>query len=100
MPHIAEVFSKHDTTSPAGTIVRLHGPDRQVIEEATDSAWNSIVEPRPERIQAAANIIRANLRLGHKTFVNINNHSELIGDPASSNLPHIPALSRLIRSPP
>ena len=76
MPHIAEVFSKHDTTSLAGTIVRLHGPDRQVIEEATDSVWDSIVEPRPESIQAAVNIVRMNLRLGHKTFVNINNHFE------------------------
>jgi len=76
MPHIAEVFSKHDTTTHAGTIVRLHGPDRQAIEEATDSAWDGIVEPRPESIQAAVNIVRANLRLGHKTFVNINNHLE------------------------
>jgi hypothetical protein len=73
---IADVFSKHDTTTPAGTIVRLHGPDRQAIEEATDSAWDGIVEPRPESIQAAVNIVRANLRLGHKTFVNINNHFE------------------------
>jgi uncharacterized protein YecE (DUF72 family) len=76
MPHIADVFGKHDTTTPVGTIVRLHGPDRQAIEEATDSAWDSIVGPRPESIQAAVDIVRANLRLGHKTFVNINNHFE------------------------
>ncbi|MGO8704719.1 MAG: DUF72 domain-containing protein [Candidatus Brocadiia bacterium] len=76
MPHIAEVFSQHDTTTPAGTIVRLHGPDRQAMEEATDSAWDSIVEPRPESIRAAVKILRANLRLGHKVFVNINNHFE------------------------
>ena len=76
MPHIAEIFGMHDTTTLAGTIVRLHGPDRQAIEESTDSAWNSIVEPRPESIQAAVNIVRANVRLGHKTFVNINNHFE------------------------
>jgi uncharacterized protein YecE (DUF72 family) len=76
MPHIADVFSKQDTTTPAGTVVRLHGPDRQAIEEATDSAWDRIVEPRPESIQAAVNIVRANLCLGHKTFVNINNHFE------------------------
>ncbi|MGD1000364.1 MAG: DUF72 domain-containing protein [Candidatus Brocadiia bacterium] len=76
MPHIAEVFSKNETTTPAGTIVRLHGPDRQAMEEATDSAWDGIVEPRPESIQAAVSIVRANLRLGHKVFVNINNHFE------------------------
>ena len=46
------------------------------LEEATDSAWDGIIEPRPESIQAAVNIVRANLRLGHKTFVNINNHFE------------------------
>ena len=76
MPHIAEVFSEHDTTTPAETIIRLHGPDRQAMEEATDSAWDSIVLPRPESIQAAVNIVRANLRLGRRVFVNINNHFE------------------------
>jgi uncharacterized protein YecE (DUF72 family) len=79
MPHIAEVFSNHDTTTPAGTIVRLHGPDRQAIEEATNSAWDAIVEPRPESIQAAVDIVCANLRLVHKIFVNINNHFEGCG---------------------
>jgi hypothetical protein len=35
MTQLAEVFSEHDTATEAPTIVRLHGPDRQAMEEAS-----------------------------------------------------------------
>ena len=76
MPHIADVFSKHDTSTEAPTIVRLHGPEREAMEEAAEGRWDRLIEPRPESINAAVDIVRANFRLGRKTFVNINNHFE------------------------
>ena len=76
MPPIAGVFSEHDTSTEAPTIVRLHGPGREAMEEAGEGRWDRLIEPRPASVQAAVDIVRANLRLGHKTFVNINNHFE------------------------
>ena len=76
MPHISEVFGRHDTATEAPTIVRLHGPEREAMEEASAGRWDRLLEPRPESINAAVEIVRANLRLGRKTFVNINNHFE------------------------
>jgi uncharacterized protein YecE (DUF72 family) len=76
MPHIADVFSQHDTSTEAPAIVRLHGPGREAMEEASEGRWDRLIEPRPASVQAAVDIVRANLRLGHKTFVNINNHFE------------------------
>jgi len=76
MPHISQVFGQHDTATEAPTIVRLHGPERGAMEEASEGHWDRLIEPRPQSINAAVQIVRANLRLGHKTFVNINNHFE------------------------
>jgi uncharacterized protein YecE (DUF72 family) len=76
MPHIADVFSKHDTSTEPPTIVRLHGSEREAMEEAAAGHWDRLIEPRPDSIKAAVDIVRANFRLGRKTFVNINNHSE------------------------
>jgi uncharacterized protein YecE (DUF72 family) len=76
MPHIADVFSKYDTSTEAPTIVRLHGPEREAMEEASEGRWDRLIEPRPESVKAAVDIVRANFRLGHKTFVNVNNHFE------------------------
>ena len=76
MPPIGEVVRKCATHTPAATIVRLHGPDRQAMEEATGSVWDHIVAEKPEAIATAVGIVREARRLGHKVFVNINNHFE------------------------
>ena len=76
MPHIGDVFLEHDTRTPSVSIIRLHGPDRKGIKEETGSTWDRIVAPKPESLEAAAKIVRANQRAGIPTFVNINNHLE------------------------
>jgi uncharacterized protein YecE (DUF72 family) len=76
MPPIAEVASKLDIrTAPFG-VIRLHGPDRAKIEEETGGAWDKIVEPKDDGLQATAGIIRQNLDVGLDTYVNVNNHYE------------------------
>jgi len=56
--------------------VRLHGPDRQGIEERTGGLWGEIVDPKDDGLRAAASIIGDNTRQGLMTFVNVNNHYE------------------------
>ena len=47
MPHIADVFSKHDTSTKASTIVRLHGPRARGNGGGGEGRWDRLIEPRP-----------------------------------------------------
>ena len=76
MPHIAEIAAEHDVRTAEFLIVRLHGPDRQEIEERTSGLWNDIVEPKDEGLKATVSIIGDNVRKSITTFVNVNNHYE------------------------
>jgi uncharacterized protein YecE (DUF72 family) len=76
MPHVGEVFRKFDTFTPACSVIRLHGPDRQAMELFTRKVWDRIVIPRPKSIQAAVDILRRNRDRGCVTYVNANNHLE------------------------
>lgn len=57
MSHIADIAAAHNARTAEYSIVRLHGPSRQGIEEG----------PR-----AAASIISRNASEGIKTVVNVN----------------------------
>jgi uncharacterized protein YecE (DUF72 family) len=76
MPHIANVAAELDVRTAEFSIVRLHGPDREGIEERTGGSWNEIVEPKDDGLKATASIIGDNIRKGITTFVNVNNHYE------------------------
>jgi uncharacterized protein YecE (DUF72 family) len=76
MPHIVEIAAEHDVRTAEFSIVRLHGPDRQEIEERTGGLWNDIVEPKDDGLKATASIIGDNVSKSITTFVNVNNHYE------------------------
>jgi uncharacterized protein YecE (DUF72 family) len=76
MPHIADIATKYEFQTAEFSIIRLHGPDRQEIEERTGGLWNDIVNSRDDGLRAAASIIEQNKVKGIKTFVNVNNHYE------------------------
>jgi len=76
MPHISAIAAEHDVWTADYSIVRLHGPDRQEIEERTGGFWGEIVDPKDEGLKATASIIRENTRKRLTTFVNVNNHYE------------------------
>lgn len=56
--------------------MRLHGPDRQGIEERTGGLWGEIVDPKDDGLKATVSIIGENAREGIRTVVNVNNHYE------------------------
>jgi uncharacterized protein YecE (DUF72 family) len=76
MPHIGDIFSKFEPATADFCIIRLHGGDRLEIEKETGEIWNQVISPKPEGLNATARIVRANLKRGIMTFVNINNHFE------------------------
>ena len=76
MPHIENIVAEHDIRTAKFSIVRLHGPDRQEIEERTSGFWNDIVEPKDEGLRETASIIRQNTERKIMTYVNVNNHYE------------------------
>jgi len=76
MPPISTVFNKFHPRTTDFSIIRLHGGDRLEIEKETAEVWDRIVSPKPEAIEAAARIVRANARKRVITYVNVNNHLE------------------------
>ena len=76
MPHIAGVIAEHDVSTSNFSVVRLHGKDRQEIEERSSGFWNEIIEPKDEGLKAAASIIKENTAKKITTYINVNNHYE------------------------
>jgi len=76
MPHIGEVFAQHDAFTADFSVIRLHGGDREGIEERTGEVWNQVVEPKDHGLDAAASIIRAGTSRGLIMAVYANNHYE------------------------
>jgi len=76
MPPIAEIAVKHNVRTAEYSVIRLHGPDRQAMEERTGGLWGEIVDPKDEGLAAAASIISQNAKQGLATVVNVNNHYE------------------------
>jgi uncharacterized protein YecE (DUF72 family) len=57
-------------------ILRLHGPDREGIEEETHKQWDAIVQPRDAELDAIASMVDAFLEVGMHVVINVNNHFE------------------------
>ena len=76
MPPIGKVFEEFAPETADFQIIRLHGEDRLEIEAETGDVWNKVVAPKPEGLESAAKIVRANARKNILTYVNFNNHYE------------------------
>ena len=76
MPPIGKIFEDFAPETADFQVLRLHGGDRLEIEGETGEIWNKIVAPKPEGLESAAKIVRANARKRVQTYVNFNNHYE------------------------
>jgi uncharacterized protein YecE (DUF72 family) len=76
MPPIAEVATRFDVRTAPYSIVRLHGPDRQKIEEQTRGRWDRIVAPKEASLDATARIIQDAVQVDITMIANVNNHYE------------------------
>jgi uncharacterized protein YecE (DUF72 family) len=76
MPPLEESIRALEFSPGDLTVLRLHGPDRKGIEEATQGRWDRIVQPRESGIAAAAKIVRCCQDAKAEIYVNVNNHYE------------------------
>ena len=76
MPSIFEVYGKHADLLGDTVVIRLHGPDREGMEERTAGDWSKIIEPRDADLEALAAMVK-DLRVRRRTiWLLVNNHFE------------------------
>jgi len=57
-------------------VIRLHGPDREGMEERTGKDWSKIIEPRDADLDALAEMLQ-DLRVRRcNVWLFVNNHFE------------------------
>jgi uncharacterized protein YecE (DUF72 family) len=78
MPSIIPVYERfRDLLAGQETVViRLHGPDRQGMEERAGGRWDQIVAPKDDELAGVAGIARDLLAAGTRVYINVNNHYE------------------------
>ena len=62
--------------APRPVVVRLHGPDRAGMEQASGGRWDRIVRPRDEELEGVVDLIGRLLANGFEVYLNVNNHYE------------------------
>ncbi len=76
MPPIAEIISKFKKYVKDLAVIRLHGPDRKVIEKIANDNWNQIYINRDKDIKSIVEMIKELQNKEVDLFVNVNNHFE------------------------
>jgi uncharacterized protein YecE (DUF72 family) len=76
MPPIFELYEKFKGQLSDPVVFRLHGLDRQGIEERTNNVWNEIVDPREDELLSLKSVVNDLLERRYQVFVNVNNHYE------------------------
>ncbi|RMG64044.1 MAG: DUF72 domain-containing protein [Calditrichaeota bacterium] len=76
MPSIVDIYRKFSQWLEGTVVIRLHGGDRQEIEEKSGGHWNQIYEPRDVELEEVARMIDELLARGVHVYVNVNNHYE------------------------
>jgi uncharacterized protein YecE (DUF72 family) len=57
-------------------VIRLHGPDREGIEERTGKSWDRIVDPKDDELERIAGMVKGLLSRDVSVYLNVNNHYE------------------------
>ena len=76
MPQVPELYERCRDYLVGTPIVRLHGPDREGMEEATGGAWDRIVTPRDDELRGIAAMTLDMRKRGLDVYLNVNNHFE------------------------
>jgi uncharacterized protein YecE (DUF72 family) len=76
MPPVTGVYGKFGDLLAGTSVVRLHGPDREGMEERTGGSWDRIVTPHDEELTAIAGMVGEMSSRGLDVYLNVNNHYE------------------------
>ncbi len=69
MSPIVDTYRRFGHLLRGAAVVRLHGPDREGIEQATGESWHSIVAPKDEELAQIVEMVR-----DMRGRSNVNNH--------------------------
>ena len=76
MPPVARVYGQYADKLTGRAVIRLHGPDREAMDERSGKDWSRIVDPRDGEVNALAVVVRDLHKRGKKAWVFANNHYE------------------------
>jgi uncharacterized protein YecE (DUF72 family) len=76
MPPIVETYRRFGRFLRDAVVVRLHGPDREGIEQATEESWHSIVAPKDDELAQIVEMINDMKARSLTVYLNVNNHYE------------------------
>jgi uncharacterized protein YecE (DUF72 family) len=78
MPPLVQVYARWRAfILELGTVVvRLHGPEREEMEERTGKQWDQRVAPRDEELAGVVQMVQDLLGQGLDVYLNVNNHYE------------------------
>ena len=78
MPPITQTYEKWRSfiLQHEVVVVRLHGPDRQEMEQETGKRWDRIVVSRDEELAAVVGMVKELVAQGVSVYLNVNNHYE------------------------
>ena len=71
---IREVYGQYAEKLSDRAVIRLHGPDREGMDERSGKDWSRIVEPRDGELSALAVVLGDLRRRGKKAWIFVNNH--------------------------
>ena len=70
------MYGQHAEKQADRAVIRLHGPDREGMDERAGKDWSRIVEPRDGELSALAVVVRDMQKRGKKAWLFVNNHYE------------------------
>jgi len=76
MPPIFELYEQHAGQLADNVVIRLHGPDREGMEERTGKDWSKVIEPRDADLEALAGMLRDLKVRRRRVWAFVNNHFE------------------------
>ncbi|RPI00140.1 MAG: DUF72 domain-containing protein [Calditrichaeota bacterium] len=76
MPSIFELYQQYKKYIQSRVIIRLHGPDRQGMEEKSHNVWNRLLESKDDELDQLLSMMADLQYRNVETYINVNNHYE------------------------
>jgi uncharacterized protein YecE (DUF72 family) len=76
MPPVFNAIGKYAGLIRNKAVIRLHGPDREGIEERAGKSWDRIVDPKDLELERIAGTVKSLLARDVSVYINVNNHYE------------------------
>ncbi len=76
MDDVCDVAQRAGDALGETVCIRLHGEDREGMEERTGEDWSKIIRPKDDELRRVAGLLRRLRTWGKRVWLNVNNHYE------------------------